>query len=171
MPGCCTVPVDQMLAGSPSKTSEGVSPLKVCDARPLQPSVAIGSPEGSEGTQRSDWQTPLWQSSPALHACSSRQPVHVVPPQSRSVSSPLKISSSQCASAHSNVASQLRLVQSSSRRHPAPGGQGPHSGPPQSKAVSSPFCEPSAHWGSTHRRWAQLRLTQSPSTKHSAPLA
>src|SRR6188768_1794787 len=160
-----------MLRGSPSKTSEGTSPVNVWEAIPVQPCTEIGSPVGSAGTQRADWQTPLWQSLPAAHTCSSLQPLHSAPPQSRSLSSPLRISSLQCGSAQCSVVSQLRLEQSSDVRQPSPDAQGAHSVPPQSTAVSSSFRAPSVHWGSTQERWVQLRLTQSPSVIQAAPLS
>jgi hypothetical protein len=71
------------------------------------------------------------------------------PPQSTSVSVPLRTPSPQVAATHL-LALQTPLAQSEGALQPRPSGQGAQALPPQSTSVSVPPFSPSLHPGPTH---------------------
>ena len=95
--------------------------------------------------QTPDAQTPLVQSLPVAHTCPSAQSFGQLPPQSTSVSSPLRALSVQLG-AWQLPPLQTALEQSLEAVQDRPTAQGPQL-PPQSTSVSSPFCTASVQTG------------------------
>src|SRR5688572_1686101 len=103
-------------------------------------------------------QAPLAQSPSAAQRSPGAQRAQLpAPPQSTSVSTPLRASSSQ--ETHS-LPLHSPLEQSAATRQPEPSGQGPQPGPvpPQSTPVSLPFCWLSSQEKATQEPPLQLPL-------------
>ncbi len=113
----------------------------------------------------------LWrQSRSTPHTLPAAHPRAHDPPQSTSVSSPLRAPSKQLADAHAPPAHTLD-AQSTARRHVFPFPHGSGQAPPQSTSLSLPSTSPSRQDGVTHRDGAPMHPppVQSTELRHSDP--
>jgi hypothetical protein len=145
-------------------TAQGlqVPPQSLSVSEPfLTPSVHVGAWH----VDVLDWHTPETQSVPALQRCPFWQGAQVVPPQSMSVSLPLKTPSMHAGSWHLS-STQVRCKQSVRSKHFFRSPQGEQACPPQSTSVSVPFFTASLQLGAAHLPDTHDELTQSLSILH-----
>jgi hypothetical protein len=92
-----------------------------------------------------------------------------VPPQSTSVSVPLRTPSVHDGPTQTFPVQLAPATQSLVAWHPTPMAQGGHVPPPQSVPVSAPFATPSEQLGAAHLKSVHTPLVQSPPNLHARP--
>jgi hypothetical protein len=129
-------------------------------------SIPVSSWFETPSVQVAGWQTLpvhrlLLQSVFAAQPAASGHGPHAAPPQSVSVSVPLRRPSLHWGDAHTRAGEQYEETQSAPVMHPPPSGQSPHEAPPQSTPVSVPFFTPSVQVAVWQAPALQTRLAQS----------
>jgi hypothetical protein len=114
-------------------------------------------------------QTPLWQSPATVQSPFVAQPLQVPPPQSTSVSAPLRVVSAQLGAWHTPP-EQTLLWQSPPVPHCLPVAQLPQL-PPQSTSLSLPFRTPSLQLAASQLPPRHTPLWQSSPVRQSALVA
>jgi len=153
------------------------SRLGVAGRSVLTEDMQNGSMHVNGGDQRGEVVMQSRQT-PALHVIESQSAgtVHMSPaahpgqepPQSTSVSLPLRTPSEQLGTAQRDPV-QTPLTQSARVAQTRPSAQRGQVPPPQSVSVSLPFWAPSMHVGAAHTPPAQTRLRQSRAAMHIRP--